>query len=131
MKNSSFFDAFLADVVNLNDTRIDQLDNSFEAIKKFIRGSDYSPKLVSFYKHGSWAHRTIIRPLEGNPFDADVIMFVYRDEVYHPETEHKGIAEIIIGKQRNGPIGTTRLAFIGKYTRFENLAPGSYNFDDD
>ncbi|KPY32177.1 Replicative DNA helicase [Pseudomonas syringae pv. primulae] len=63
--------------------------------------------------------------------DADVIMFVYRDEVYHPETEHKGIAEIIIGKQRNGPIGTTRLAFIGKYTRFENLAPGSYNFDDD
>ncbi|MDF2642740.1 MAG: replicative helicase [Pseudomonas sp.] len=63
--------------------------------------------------------------------DADVIMFVYRDEVYHPETEHKGIAEIIIGKQRNGPIGTTRLAFIGKYTRFENLAPGSYNFDDE
>ena len=63
--------------------------------------------------------------------DADVIMFVYRDEVYHPETEHKGIAEIIIGKQRNGPIGFIRLAFIGKYTRFENLAPGSYNFDDD
>uniref|UniRef100_A0A1I7Y2W6 Replicative DNA helicase n=1 Tax=Steinernema glaseri TaxID=37863 RepID=A0A1I7Y2W6_9BILA len=63
--------------------------------------------------------------------DADVIMFVYRDEVYHPETEHKGIAEIIIGKQRNGPIGFVRLAFIGKYTRFENLAPGSYNFDDD
>lgn len=63
--------------------------------------------------------------------DADVIMFVYRDEVYHPETEYKGVAEIIIGKQRNGPIGTVRLAFIGKYTRFENLAPGSYNFDDD
>jgi len=63
--------------------------------------------------------------------DADVIMFVYRDEVYHPETEHKGIAEIIIGKQRNGPIGTVRLAFLGKYTRFENLAPGSYQFDDE
>ncbi|MEZ1422349.1 replicative DNA helicase [Pseudomonas monteilii] len=63
--------------------------------------------------------------------DADVIMFVYRDEVYHPETEHKGVAEIIIGKQRNGPIGFVRLAFIGKYTRFENLAPGMYNFDDD
>jgi replicative DNA helicase len=63
--------------------------------------------------------------------DADVIMFVYRDEVYHPETEYKGIAEIIIGKQRNGPIGTTRLAFLGKYTRFENLAPGSYQFDDE
>ncbi|MFZ2288559.1 MAG: replicative DNA helicase [Halopseudomonas yangmingensis] len=58
--------------------------------------------------------------------DADVIMFVYRDEVYHPDSQDKGIAEIIIGKQRNGPIGTARLAFLGKYTRFENLAPGAY-----
>ena len=63
--------------------------------------------------------------------DADIIMFVYRDEVYHPETEYKGVAEIIIGKQRNGPIGTTRLAFLGRYSRFENLAPGSYQFDDE
>ena len=63
--------------------------------------------------------------------DADVIMFVYRDEVYHPETEYKGVAEVIIGKQRNGPIGTVRLAFQGKFTRFDNLAPGSYQFDDD
>ncbi|KAF1052824.1 MAG: Replicative DNA helicase [Stenotrophomonas maltophilia] len=63
--------------------------------------------------------------------DADVIMFVYRDEVYHPETEFKGVAEIIIGKQRNGPIGTVRLAFLGRFTRFENLAPGMYNFDDE
>ncbi|WP_022961354.1 replicative DNA helicase [Halopseudomonas pelagia] len=59
--------------------------------------------------------------------DADVIMFVYRDEVYHPDTQDQGIAEIIIGKQRNGPIGSIRLAFLGKFTRFENLAPGSYS----
>ncbi|UTW14198.1 replicative DNA helicase [Marinobacterium rhizophilum] len=58
--------------------------------------------------------------------DADVIMFIYRDEVYNEDSEQKGIAEIIIGKQRNGPIGTARLAFIGKYTRFENLAPHHY-----
>ena len=59
--------------------------------------------------------------------DADVIMFIYRDEVYHPDTPDKGTAEIIIGKQRNGPIGTVRLAFLGEYTRFENFAaPGSY-----
>ena len=59
--------------------------------------------------------------------DADVILFIYRDEVYNPESEHKGVAEIIIGKQRNGPIGTVRLAFLGKYTRFANLEAGTYD----
>jgi replicative DNA helicase len=55
--------------------------------------------------------------------DADVILFIYRDEVYNKEaTEKKGIAEVIIGKQRNGPIGTVELAFLGPYTRFENLS---------
>jgi replicative DNA helicase len=59
--------------------------------------------------------------------DADLILFIYRDEVYNPETSDKGIAEVIIGKQRNGPIGTVRLAFLGEYTRFENLAdPNRY-----
>jgi replicative DNA helicase len=57
--------------------------------------------------------------------DADVILFIYRDEVYNPETQDKGVAEIIIGKQRNGPIGTVRLTFLGEYTRFENFATGS------
>jgi replicative DNA helicase len=58
--------------------------------------------------------------------DADVIMFIYRDEVYNEESPDKGVAEIIIGKQRNGPIGSCRLAFMGQFTRFENLARGSY-----
>ncbi|WP_110602538.1 replicative DNA helicase [Salinicola lusitanus] len=59
--------------------------------------------------------------------DADVIAFVYRDEVYNSDNpDNKGLAELIIGKQRNGPIGTVHMAFIGKYTRFEDLAPDSY-----
>jgi len=54
--------------------------------------------------------------------DADLILFIYRDEVYNPDTPDKGIAEIIIGKQRNGPIGTVKLTFLGEHTRFENHA---------
>jgi replicative DNA helicase len=56
--------------------------------------------------------------------DADVILFVYRDEVYHENTEAKGIAEIIIGKGRDIEMGTVRTAFLGQYNRFENLAAG-------
>lgn len=55
--------------------------------------------------------------------DADVILFIYRDEYYNEESPDKGVAELIIGKQRNGEIGTCKAAFVGKYTRFENLAP--------
>jgi len=59
--------------------------------------------------------------------DADVITFIYRDEVYNEDSPEKGIAEIIIGKQRNGPIGTTRMTFIGQYTRFENYISNIYD----
>jgi replicative DNA helicase len=57
--------------------------------------------------------------------DADVILFIYRDQVYNPDSPDKGTAEIIIGKQRNGPIGTVRLTFLGEHTRFENFAGGN------
>jgi len=61
--------------------------------------------------------------------DADVIMFIYRDEVYNEDSSDKGIAEIIIGKQRNGPIGMRKLRFMGEYTTFENLAFEQYGGD--
>jgi len=59
--------------------------------------------------------------------DADVIMFIYRDEVYNPETAEKGVAEILLSKQRNGPTGIVKLTFLGQYTRFENYANPGYD----
>lgn len=54
--------------------------------------------------------------------DADVVMFLYRDDVYNPESDQRGIAEVIVAKHRNGPTGTVKLAFLNQYTRFENMA---------
>jgi replicative DNA helicase len=58
--------------------------------------------------------------------DADVILLIYREEQYEPNTTRKGIADIIVAKQRNGPTGEVQLTFLGQYTKFENFAPESY-----
>ena len=59
--------------------------------------------------------------------DADIITFIYRDEVYNEDSPDKGTAEIIISKQRNGPIGSIRLTFLGQFTRFENYISNIYS----
>nr|MBP8119575.1 replicative DNA helicase [Shewanella sp.] len=61
--------------------------------------------------------------------DADLIMFIYRDEVYNNDSQDKGTAEIIIGKQRNGPIGRVRLTFQGQFSRFDNYAGPQFEED--
>jgi replicative DNA helicase len=57
--------------------------------------------------------------------DADIIMFIYRDDYYNKDSKEPGVSEIVIGKQRNGPVGTVKLTFLKPLTRFDNLAPGS------
>lgn len=69
----------------------------------------------NFVANGVIAHNSLEQ-------DADVVMFLYRDEVYHPESPDKGSAEVIVAKHRSGPIGTKRLVFLGQYTRFDNAA---------
>ena len=68
-----------------------------------------------------------LRESGGIEQDADLVVFIYRDEVYNRESPDAGTAEIIIAKQRNGPLGTVKTAFLGEFTRFDNLAQG---FDD-
>jgi len=55
--------------------------------------------------------------------DADVVLFIYRDEYYNPESDQRGLAEIIVAKHRNGPTGVTRLAFVDRLTKFADMAP--------
>ena len=61
--------------------------------------------------------------------DADVIIHLYRDEVYNPNSEDKGISEIIIGKQRNGPLATVKTRFLGQYSIFENLTTQDRDYE--
>lgn len=76
MKHVSEFNTFLADTVNLNQSRIDQLESRVETISEFLRGSEYKPRIRRFTPQGSWAHKTIIKPPGEKDFDADLLVIV-------------------------------------------------------
>ncbi len=76
MKLVQLFHDFLDDTVNLNSTRVADLESSVEAIKNAVRASDWEPHINGWMAHGSWAHKTIIRPVDNGEFDADLIVFV-------------------------------------------------------
>ena len=102
----------LAKELNVPDRR------AVAAVARPETRSDHRPQLSDLRESGALEQ------------DADVVMFIYRDEQYRdadgqPNQDAEGIAEIIIGKQRNGPTGTAKLAFIKEHTRFENLAHGA------
>jgi replicative DNA helicase len=110
-------------------TEISEISRSLKAIAKEMR----CPLVALSQLNRSLEQRTDKRPVMADlresgaiEQDADVILFVYRDEVYNPESDAAGTAELIISKQRNGPIGKVRLSFIGNLTKFENLAPDRY-----
>lgn len=77
MKHVDLFSEFLKDVVNLNDTRVSELETSTEAIKNAVRASNWKPRIPGWMAQGSWAHKTIIKPVDQGEFDADLLVFVH------------------------------------------------------